>query len=449
VTKIHPEESLGANPGDAALNPADSVAMGVPAAEVRVEERTGSFRALSHKPFRLLFTAFIINQTGFWISHLSLQAQMTQLTNNDTRLIGLLFFFLFLPAFVFAPLAGVAADRFDRKIIVISCYTLIAVCCGVLSTLTAIGAMTPNRMLVVAFCMGLSFAFSGPASFAIAANTVPPKDLPSAVSLQSAANNLTRVLGPFIATPLVATGRFDISFASYLVAALIAASLTLLMKIERFVSSDDETGIWNRVYNGFTHAQERHPAVPALSLVATLSFFGVSHTVLFSAYATDILNDGRYFTWLVCATGVGAVAGALRSGRDKNPGISTAAGQLIVYGCALVVFALTDVLVIALLAQIVIGYCYFAVMTSLQTLIQQVVDESMRGRVMSLFQVCWAGLVPFGSLTMGYIAKPIGTSMTLLAAALACVGYGTTMLLLSRRWPRPTIATPWRKLTET
>ncbi|MFP8872061.1 MAG: hypothetical protein VCB43_11985, partial [Myxococcota bacterium] len=113
MTRIHPEESLGANPGDAALNPADSVAMGVPAAEVRVEERTGSFRALSHKPFRLLFTAFIINQTGFWISHLSLQAQMTQLTNNDTRLIGLLFFFLFLPAFVFAPLAGVAADHFD------------------------------------------------------------------------------------------------------------------------------------------------------------------------------------------------------------------------------------------------------------------------------------------------------------------------------------------------
>lgn len=440
MTKTHPEESLGTNPGDAALNPADSVAMGVPASRVRQVAGTGGFRALSHKSFRLLFVAFCINQTGFWISHLSLQAQMTELSGNDTRLIGLLFFFLFLPAFIFAPLAGVAADHFDRKVIVLSCYSLIASCCGVLSFLTATGAITPNRMLVVAFCMGLAFAFSGPASFAIAANTVPAEDLPSAVSLQSVANNLTRVLGPFIATPLVATGRFDISFASYLVAALIAAALTLFMKIERFVPSDDDTGIWNRMHNGFVHATERHPALPALGLVATLSFFGVSHTVLFSAYATDILQDSRYFTWLVCATGLGAVAGALRSGRERNPGIATAAGQLVVYGAALGVFAGTDVLWIALIAQVVVGYCYFAVMTSLQTLIQQVVDETKRGRVMSLFQVCWAGLVPFGSLAMGYVAQPIGTSATLFISALVCMTYGATMLVVSRRWPLPTIA---------
>ena len=173
MTRTHPEESLGANPGDAALNPADSVAMGVPASRAQRETGAGSFRALAHPSFRLLFVAFIINQTGFWISHLSLQAQMTQLTHNDTRLIGLLFFFLFVPAFLFAPLAGVAADRFDRKRIILSCYLLIASCCAVLAITTAMGAMTPNRMLAVAACMGLSFAFSGPASFAIAANSVP------------------------------------------------------------------------------------------------------------------------------------------------------------------------------------------------------------------------------------------------------------------------------------
>jgi len=442
VTRTHPEESLGANPGDAALNPADSVAMGVPASRARRESGTGTFRALAHPAFRLLFVAFIINQTGFWISHLSLQAQMTQLTNNDTRLIGLLFFFLFIPAFLFAPVAGVAADRFDRKAIILCCYGLIASCCAVLAIATAIDAMTPYRMLAVAACMGLSFAFSGPASFAIAANSVPAEDLPSAVSLQSAANNLTRVLGPFVATPLVATGRFDISFASYLVAALIAATLTLRMKISPLDLDDEESGIWNRIQIGVVHARDRHPAVPALSLVAMLSFFGVSHTVLFTAYATDVLQDPRAFTWLVCATGVGAVAGALRSGRNPNSGIYSAAKTLIVYGAALAVFGATSNVGVALCAQAVVGYCYFAVMTSLQTLIQQVVDESKRGRVMSLFQVCWAGLVPFGSLAMGYLAVPIGTSATLMLSALVCLAYGTAMALVSRRWTRSPASIP-------
>jgi MFS family permease len=434
VTKTHPEESLGANPGDAALNPADSVAMGVPASRAPRDSATGTFRALGHPAFRLLFLAFIINQTGFWISHLSLQAQLTQLTNNDTRLIGLLFFFLFIPAFLFAPIAGVAADRFDRKMIILCCYGLIASCCAVLAYITSIDAMTPNRMLAVAACMGLSFAFSGPASFAIAANSVPAEDLPSAVSLQSAANNLTRVLGPFIATPFVAAGRFDISFASYFVAALIAATLTMLMKIRPLELDDEESGIWNRMQIGIEHARDRHPAVPALSLVAILSFFGVSHTVLITAYATDVLHDPRAFTWLVCATGIGAVAGALVSGRNPNSGVLTASKMLIVYGAALAVFGATNHVVVALVAQVVVGYCYFAVMTSLQTLIQQVVDESKRGRVMSLFQVCWAGLIPFGSLAMGYLAVPIGTPQTLMLAALVCCGYGGIMALVSRRW---------------
>ena len=226
--------------------------MGVPANQVRPDSdlgrHGGSFRALTHPSFRLLFVAFIINQTGFWISHLSLQKQMTLLSHNDTRMVGLLFFFLFLPAFLFAPLAGVVADQFDRKAIIICCYGLIITCCAVLAGLTAMDEMTPYRMIAVAACMGLSFAFSGPASFAIAANSVPVEDLPSAVSLQSAANNLTRVVGPFLATPLVAAGRFDISFASYLVAAAIAAALTVRMKIDRFVPNDDESGIWNRMH---------------------------------------------------------------------------------------------------------------------------------------------------------------------------------------------------------
>jgi MFS family permease len=436
LSKSHPEESLGANPGDAALNPADSVAMGVSPNTLRrdrSDENSGVMRSLRHRAFRLLFVAFVINQTGFWISHLSLQSQMTQMSGNDTRMIGLLFFFLFLPAFLFAPLAGVAADRFDRKLIIVSCYGLVAACCGVLAYLTASGSITPERMLAVAAVMGLSFAFSGPASFALAANSVPAEDLSSAVSLQSAANNLTRVVGPFIAAPVVATQHYEFAFSTYLVAALVAATLTFAMRVSPYDADTDESGIWERMRTGFDHARERHPAIPALSIVAMLSFFGVSHTVLMNAYAKDVLLDERYFAWLVCATGIGAMMGAIRIGRSpKNMSVRRASRSMVAYGVALAIFAISKNVILSLITQALVGYWYFAVMTELQTLIQQIVADTMRGRVMSLFQICWAGLVPFGGLAMGYAAVPLGTPLTILCAALICIGYGAMMFARSR-----------------
>jgi len=438
VTKTHAEESLGANPGDAALNPADSVAMGVPASAAKGPPSgfgAGAFRALRHPAFRLLFIAFLVNQTGFWVSHISLQGLMVDLTGNDTRLNGLLFFTLFFPAFVFAPLAGVAADRFDRKRIVILCYLSVAICSGVLAQATADGRMNPQLLLVITAAMGLSFAFSGPASSAIAANSVPEVDLGSAVSLQSAANNLTRVAGPVLAAPFVSNGHYEISFFVYLIAAVVSAGLTAAMRITPFEPEGDDSGIWQRIRSGLDHAMERHPAAPALSTVAMLSFFGVSHTVLIPAFAENVLGDKKYFAWLVVATGVGAMVGALRAGREgRSPSLQKAATGLALYGLALAVFATTKGVVVALASQAVVGYFYFSIMTTLQTLIQQLVDEGKRGRVMSLFQVAWAGLIPFGSLSMGYLAGPLGTPGILLATSGVCSAYGVFMMIRSRGW---------------
>jgi predicted MFS family arabinose efflux permease len=273
---------------------------------------------------------------------------------------------------------------------------------------------------------------------AIAANSVPKDDLASAVSLQSAANNLTRVAGPLLAAPLVAMARFDVSFAIYMVAALVAAALTAAMRIERYAPDAEEGGIFARMANGLSHARERRPALPALLTVAVLSYFGVSHTVLIPAYAADVLGDKAYFAWLVAATGLGAMVGALQTGRaGRAPSLRGASIGLVAYGIALAAFAVTSNLTLALLTQLVVGYFYFAVMTSLQTLIQQIVDESKRGRVMSLFQVSWAGLVPFGSLSLGFLAGPLGTPGALLGSALVCALYGAAMTLMAPRFEPP------------
>ncbi len=261
MVKTHVEESLGANPGDAALNPADSVAMGVPASRApRDGGRTGAFSALRHEAFRLLFAAFLVNALGFWVSHISIQALMAALTGSDSLWQGYLFFALFIPAFLLAPIAGVVADRFDRKKIVLVCYAAVALVTAALAAITAVGWVTPAWLLALGFLLGTSFAFNGPANMAIAANSVPDEDLASAVSMQSALNNLTRVLGPALAAPIVATGRFEFSFGLFFAASLVAGVLTSRMQVRTYLPDEEEGGIFARLRNGLVHARDRRPA---------------------------------------------------------------------------------------------------------------------------------------------------------------------------------------------
>ena len=435
MVKTHVEESLGANPGDAALNPADSVAMGVPASRApRDGGRTGAFSALRHEAFRLLFAAFLVNALGFWVSHISIQALMASLTNSDALWQGYLFFALFIPAFVFAPLAGVAADRFDRKKMAIACYASIAVMTAALAITTAAGWATPVLLLGLGLLLGTSFAFNGPPNMAIAANSVPEEDLGSAVSIQSALNNLTRIVGPLLAAPLVATGRFEWAFALFFAASITAGILTARMKVRPYLPDEEEGGILARLRNGLAHARERRPAWPALVTVGTLSLFGVSHVALIPVYAKEVLGDAGLFPWIVAVAGIGAVAGALVVGARKTaPTLRSAAIQMGWFGVALFGFAWTDQLWVAFGMQLAIGYFYFSVMTSLQTLIQEIVAEEKRGRVMSLFQIAWAGLVPFGGLAMGALGDVVGVPWTLGPSALICIAFGIGMALVSPR----------------
>ncbi len=430
LVKTHVEESLGTNPAEAALDPADSVAMGVP--PWLASGRGRVFRALVHREYRLLFLAFLINQTGFWISHLSLQGLTVAISDNDPLHIGMIFFALFLPAFLLAPLAGVAADRFDRKRIVVICYAAVVGIAITLSVLTHTDRVTTTWLFGLSLLLGTAFSFSGPANMAIAANSVPKSDLSSAVSLQSAINNLTRVVGPMLAGPLVASSRFDVAFGLYATAAGVAGLLVARIRLSPWQPVDEDVGIFGRIASGFAHARERRPALPALRMVAVLSIFGVSHVTLLSVYANDRLGDIRWFAWIVAATGLGALAGALVTGTRRST-LRGAALRMAAYGTLLAAFALTERPWAAMGAQLLIGYFYFAVMTELQTLLQEIVDESLRGRVMSLFQVAWAGLIPFGSLGMGAAAAAIGVTTTLLVAGGVCAAYGLAMALRSRR----------------
>jgi predicted MFS family arabinose efflux permease len=261
--------------------------------------------------------------------------------------------------------------------------------------------------------------------------------MPSAVSLQSAANNLTRVVGPIAAAPFLASSRFEWAFAAFMLSAFVAAVLIGAMRVARYEAEFEDGGIFRRLAVGYTHARERRPALPALAMVATLSLFGVSHGAILPVFAEEVLGSVHYFTWLAVASGAGAMFGALAIGyRVQGPSMQAAAALMLGYSAAMALFASSHSLPVALGAQFVIGWTYFAVMTSLQTLIQSIVHESKRGRVMSLFQVCWAGLIPWGGLAMGASAGAIGATPTFAVGALVCGVYAGGVLV----WARSAVA---------
>ncbi|MGH7337928.1 MAG: MFS transporter, partial [Myxococcota bacterium] len=181
------------------------------------------------------------------------------------------------------------------------------------------------------------------------------------------------------------------------------------------------------------HARARRPALPAMGMVAMLSLFGVSHSAILPVFAEQMLGGAHYFTWMVVAAGAGALLGALAIGyRSQGTTMQGAALLMLGYSAAMAAFSFTHLLAYALIAQFVIGWTYFALMTSLQTLIQTIVDESKRGRVMSLFQVCWAGLIPWGGLAMGKSAAELGVTVTLGAGAGICGVYALGVWMWAR-----------------
>jgi MFS family permease len=393
------------------------------------------FRALRHPGYRLYFGSFLISQAGFWLNHVSLQGLLAELTGGRPDAMGRYYFAVFIPGFALAPLAGVLADRVERKRIALACAAAVGCLAAALAGLSVSGRVTPGLVLLFGLLLGTAYTFSTPASHALVANAVPREDLGSAISLQAAVNNLTRVGGPLLAAPLLAARHFDASFALYAAASLAAALLLAPMPVRPHVPEGGAASLLGRVRDGLLHAHQRRPALPALALVAALSFFGVSHVALLPTFAHDVLGRMEVFPWIVATTGLGAVGGALVTGY-RTPSLRTASLQLVLYGLALALFSSTRSVGLALGAQLGVGYFYFCVMTGLQTLIQGVVAESRRGRVMSLFHVAWGGFVPFGGLAMGELAGRLGSAATIAIGAGACVACGGLLALRAADFTR-------------
>lgn len=395
-----------------------------------------AFRALRHTEFRRFFIGTLLAQLGFWFSHISFQDLMAQLT-DDELWVSMLFVVTFGPVLLIGPFGGMLVDRLDRKQVLLGCYVAIVATAATQVLLVLADQATPARLLVTSALVGTTMAVLGPAVGAVTANVVPGPDLPSAISLQAMSANLSRIMGPALAAPLLAQDLFEVSWSVYLAGAALAIVILRGVTLRPYTRDTDDIPVRARLAAGFAHARARKPALTALATVAVVSAFGISHISLMPAFTADALGRPKGdFVWIGVATGVGALLGALAAGSITRRATLRQGALLILPYCALLaVFSQLTSFTLAVAIQIPMGFFYIGSFTTMQVLVQQLVDEEHRGRVMSLFQIAWAGFIPLGSLIMGLMAGgaglDLGSSTTILVSSLVCLTWTIAIVVRS------------------
>jgi MFS family permease len=373
-------------------------------------------RALSHRNYRLFFIGQGVSLIGTWLTRVALGWWVFRLTGS-ALVLGTVSFAGQMPTFLLAPFGGVVVDRYDRHRILVVTQVLAMVQSVLLTALALSRYASVGFILALAVFQGLINAFDTPARQAFVFEMVESRDdLPIAIALNSSMVNGARLLGPSVAGVLIAAwgeaGCFAIDALSYLA---VIASL-LAMRLPPRERARASRRVFAELGAGFAYAGKSPPIRAVLLLVALVSLTGAPYTMLMPVVATQTLGGGAAtLGFLMAAAGAGAVAGALwLASRPSVLGLGRViVTATLVFGVALVLVSLSRTLWLSLPVLVCAGAGMMVALASSNTVLQTIVDEDKRGRVMSLYTMAFFGMVPFGSLLGGWLAGQVGALGTL------------------------------------
>lgn len=392
-------------------------------------------RALHYRNFRLFFMGQTISLIGTWMQRIALGWLVYQMTHS-AFLLGLVGFCGQIPSLVLSPVAGVLADRIDRYRLLILTQVLAMLQAAVLTVLVMTGLIRIWQIVVLSVVLGIVNAFDMPIRQAFMVEMVDDKkDLGNAIALNSSMVNAARLVGPSVAGLLIAAVGEGIVFLINALTYLAVIASLFLMKIKKREKRSQMARGWQQLKDGLRYASGFEPIRAILMLLALMSVMGMSYAVLMPVFAKDVLHGGPdTLGFLMGASGVGALAGAMYlAGKKSVLGL----GRLIpfasaVFGIALMVFSFSHSLWLSLVLLSVSGLGMMIQLASSNTLLQTMIDDSMRGRVMSLYTTAFMGMMPVGSLIAGTVAGRIGATWTVFGGGLACV---VGAVVFARRLP--------------
>jgi len=377
-------------------------------------------RSFRHRNYQLFFGGQLFSLTGTWMQQIA-QSWLVYRLTQSAALLGLVSFAGQIPVFLFAPIGGAVADRVSRHRIVVLTQTTAMVLAFILAALTLSGAIRVWHLFVLTTLLGFVNAFDIPARQAFMVDMVGRDDLMNAIALNSSMVNGARVVGPAIAGGVIATvGEgwcFFINGVSYI--AVIIGLLLMRLEHVRRVTRSGGSALAD-IADGFRFVGRTAPVRALLILLGVVSVTAMPYLVLMPVFADEILHGGVAALGLLTgASGVGALAGALSLAvRRGFKGLGTwVAMSTFAFGVALALFAWSRTFWLSAALLVPVGAAMMVQMAASNTLIQAMVPDHLRGRVMAVYSMMFMGMAPFGALFAGWMAERIGAPRTVAIGA--------------------------------
>ncbi len=394
-----------------------------------------ALRAFRHRNFRLFYSGQAISLTGTWIQQIAL-SWFVYRTTGSAFLLGLVTFCSQIPMLIFLPLAGLLSDRLDRRRIMLTAYALAALQAVALGALTLSGAIRVWHILLLGFLYGVVMAFETPARQSLISQMVASRDdLPNAIALNSVLMNSGRLIGPSIAGLLlvfISEGWcFLLNAASFIAIVISVLSMRLAPRAAPIRSRSllHDFGVAAR------YAWQTRPIRLFLALVALISMTASPYTVLMPIFARDVFGgDAHTLGLLVGSAGLGAVIGT--AFLTTRPNV-LALSRLVPFtagaaGVALIAVGLSQSYALTLAFMAILGFGIIVTAASVNMMLQTLVDDDKRGRIVSFYAMAFLGLAPVGGLLAGTMASHVGAPGTAMINGALCL-LGT--LILARRQP--------------
>ena len=397
------------------------------------------FRALSHRDFRLFWIGAFLSNVGTWMQAVA-QGWLVLLLTNSAFWLGLDGFFATAPGFIFTLLGGVFADLIDRRRLLIVTQVIAGVAALGLAVLVYTDLVNRWMVLGFSFITGCCMALASPSFLAMTYDLVGREDLANAIAMNSTQFQLSRVVGPALAgVAFEVFGLAGCFFANGLSFVAVVAALWVVRPEGQPApkhSVRDRRALWGDLTEGFRYVRNRPRVSSLLLMSACNSLFGAPYFTLIPIYARDIFHLGETgLAIMMSAAGVGAFLGALLVaylGDFKRKGWFVLGGA-IAFGLFIINFAISSEFWLSLVFLFGIGFSIVVSVALTNTLLQKLVTDQMRGRVMSMFMLSFIGALPIGSILAGTASKQFGPQRTLATGGLIIVIIATGVMIFNRR----------------
>lgn len=390
-------------------------------------------RLLRDRNFGAYFAGNLVSACGMWFQLFALSILVYRLTHS-AFLLGVANFALFAGTLLLAPWTGSAADRFDRRRLLMTTQAGAIAITTLLALVSGLGVASTPLVIGLALVGGIAFAFSTPALHSLIPALVDRSQLPAAVALNSATFNLSRVIGPVLAAVVIDKAGVTWSFAlaGVLYLALIAALLFI-----RPLRRQEPPGVRPRLRDSLAELRRNPRLALLLTIVAVVGLTADPVSTLGPAFATRVFDRSDTLAGVFLgAFGVGAVAAAFLLGGRSGRSLVRVAATLAVVVAGIAGFAFSPSLALALPLLVVAGFGFLASNAAATTHLQMEVDDRQRGRVMALWGIAFLGIRPLGSLVDGALASAAGLRVAALAMTLPALLVAGALLLLARPHPR-------------